>query len=166
MNFRKLSFYHAVACLLIVSLLVNTIPLYAITPTQDESTNSYTYEECAQIQQESPREEIERIVLSVLNDENSTLDINEVVARKWSEQRVDEVIDEEVERATTEIYERETYWNRLLSGWSSEKAEEFATEVINDVFSSDAFINSIDELSSAIALDIAAEIESELARRM
>ena len=164
MHNKQFFFYRTIAALLILSLLIPSIPLHAISPSQDDGSSGYTYQECAQIQQESPRDEIERIVLSVLNDENSTLDIKEVVGRKWKELRVDEVIDREVELATTEIYERESYWNRLLSGWSSDKAEEFANEAINEVFSSDAFSSTINQLSSAIAEDIAAEIESELAR--
>jgi len=147
--------------LLVVTLLWLQLPVqvYAQTPTSD-----YTFGDCSTMDQERLRTEIEQVAHSVLTDESAGINIDEIVMRQWINLHVDEAIDREVQLAIDNIYASEGYWSRLWSGWSAEKAEEFATRVANEAFNAEGFHATINELSVAIAQEISREIEADFAR--
>ncbi|MEM7531408.1 MAG: hypothetical protein AAF639_04475 [Chloroflexota bacterium] len=166
MTRRKQLFHKIMGILIICSLLLASFPessphLYAHTLLQEDST--YTYQECNQIDRTRLRTEIEQIALTALVESRS-FSVHDIVTRKWVELNVDGVIDEEVDHVITNMYNNEGYWSRLWSGWSSEKAQEFAETATNEVFNSPSFKQTIEGLSSAIAQEITAEIEAEVSR--
>ncbi len=110
------------------------------------------------------RAEIERHALAVLSTGQTPLDVDALVARKWAEVGMDAVLDAEVQRAVDELAANEDYWNRLLSGWWGEKAQEFAERIANDVFGSPAFREKLEELSDAIGADVARQVEAQFAK--
>jgi hypothetical protein len=148
--------------LLVLSLTLglSSAPLYA----QGGRGGDYTYGECSRIDREALRSEIERTALTVLSERSGDFAIPTVVARKWVELDVDATIDGEVARAVDQVAQEEGYFSRLWSGWSAERAEQFAMRIADDAFGSPAFRQKIDELSAAIAGEIAKEMEADFAR--
>jgi hypothetical protein len=148
--------------LVVLSLILclSSTPLYA----QGGRGGYYTYGECSRIDREALRGEIERTALTVLSERGGDFNIPTVVARKWVELDVDATIDGEVARAVNRVAQEEGYFSRLWSGWSAGQAEQFAMRIADDAFGSPAFRQKIDELSAAIAGEIAKEMEADFAR--
>lgn len=146
---------------LVVTMLWLQLPthLYAQAGAAD-----YTFGDCSTVDQEQLRTEIEQVAHEVLTGESARINIDAIVMRQWMGLRVDDAIDREVQRAIDTVYNNEGYWSRLWSGWSADKAEQFATQVANDAFGSEGFHTTINELSTAIAQEIAREIEADFAR--
>ncbi|MCX6046066.1 MAG: hypothetical protein NT075_13230 [Chloroflexi bacterium] len=160
----KYLLFKLTSLLVILSLCLSALPVYAQPLQQDNPASDYTYGDCSKLNQEALRTEIEKIAHQVLTDESNGLDIDTVVARHWASLNVDATINGEVERAVNQLSNDEGYFSRLWSGWSAEKAEEFATKIANDAFTSPTFKNKITELSNAIALEISNDIEANFAR--
>jgi hypothetical protein len=147
--------------LLVIAMLWLQLPLpgYAQSGASD-----YTFGDCSTVDQEKLRTEIEQVAHTVLTDESTRIEIDAIVMRQWVGLRVDDAIDREVQRAVDNVYTKEGYWSRLWSGWSADKAEQFATQVANDAFGSESFHKTIMQLSTAIAQEISREIEANFAR--
>lgn len=124
----------------------------------------YTFQECATVEEAKLRDELNGITQFVFAAEQGKLNIAEMVDRAWFEQGADAVVDVEVDRAVDRVRSEEDYWSRFLSGWSAAKAEELTTKVANYAFGSDAFRQKIDEMSVAIADDLAREVGAMTAR--
>lgn len=146
---------------LVIAMLWLQLPLHVYA---QDTTSDYTFGDCSQVDQDQLRNEIQKVAHDVLTNQSAGIDIDKVVTRQWMGLRVDETIDAEVQHAIDQVYVDEGYWSRLWSGWSSEKAQEFATRIANSAFGSDTFHKKIDELSNAVAQEISQEIEANFAR--
>ncbi len=129
-----------------------------------EGQSDYTFGDCSEIDKDELRSEIETVARTALTAESATIDIDTIVMRQWVAVGMDRAIDAEIERAVEEVYTEEGYWSRLWSGWSAEKAEEYATRIAASTFGSPTFITQIEALSTAIADEIARDIEANFAR--
>lgn len=147
--------------LLVVALLWLHLPMHVYAQT---TPSDYTFGDCSTVDQEQLRTEIEQVAHEVLTGDSAKIDIDAIVMRQWVGLRVDDSIDQEVQRAIDKVYVNEGYWSRLWSGWSAQKAEEFATQIANDAFGSEGFAVTINALSVAIAQEISREIEADFAR--
>jgi len=136
----------------------------ALAPMAQDSPADYTFGDCSEIDKENLRNEIETVAHDALSAESAKINIDAIVIRQWVAVDMDSAIDAEVERAVNEIYDDEGYWSRLWSGWSAEKAEEYATRIAASAFSSESFQAQIEALSLAIANEIARDIEANFAR--
>ncbi|MCB0061792.1 MAG: hypothetical protein KDE19_06750 [Caldilineaceae bacterium] len=158
--------------LLIVALLWSTIGpaflgkngvSYHVAYAQ-EGPSDYTFGDCSQIDKEELRAEIEQVAKEALTVDSDRIDIDQIVKRQWVTVGMDKTIDQAVDAAIERVYAEEGYWSRLWSGWSADKAEEFATRVANEAFSSAQFQDQITALSTAVADEIARDIEADFAR--
>jgi hypothetical protein len=129
-----------------------------------EGQSDYTFGDCSEIDKDELRSEIETVARTALTAESATIDIDTIVMRQWVAVGMDRAIDAEIERAVEEVYTEEGYWSRLWSGWSAEKAEEYATRIAASTFGSPTFAAQIETLSAAIADEIARDIEANFAR--
>lgn len=167
MNRRKFAYK-----LLIVALVWSTVaPALAGTNVginrvahAQEQPSDYTFGDCSQIDKEELRSEIEEVAKDALTVDSHRINIDQIVTRQWQTVGMDDAIDQAVDAATDRVYAEEGYWSRLWSGWSAEKAEEFATRVANEAFSSAGFQEQITVLSAAVADEIARDIEADFAR--
>lgn len=152
--------------LMALALLLAFSPLPArATPAGQSSVGSqYTVGNCSQIDKEQLRDEIERHVLAVLQRNPVPLDIDALVDRKWVELGMDATVDAEVTRAVQALGSQEDYFNRLISAWWGEKAQEFAERVANDAFGSPTFRARLNELSTAIGAEVARQVETQFAQ--
>lgn len=168
MQFRKMIYR-----ILIIAILCSTIAPRAALPLQaaplpvdhaQAGSSDYTFGDCSQIDQEELRSEIEEVARKALTAESAAIDIDKIVMRQWVTVGMDGAIDAEVQRAVDAIYTQEGYWSRLWSGWSADKAEEYATEIATNAFGSPTFKTQIETLSAAVADEIARDIEANFAR--
>ena len=139
-------------------ILVLVAILPAKTARAQETTPIYTFQECEQIEDARLRDELNAITQSVFKAEQSSLRVAEIVDRKWVDLDVDATVDVAVDSAIERVRGEEVYWNRVLSGWSVEQAEELTTKVANYAFGSQVFRDTVDQLSKEIADDLADEI--------
>ena len=139
-------------------ILVLVAILPAKTARAQETTPIYTFQECEQIEDARLRDELNAITQSVFKAEQSSLQVAEIVDRKWVDLDVDATVDVAVDSAIERVRGEEDYWNRVLSGWSVEQAEELTTKVANYAFGSQVFRDTVDQLSKEIADDLADEI--------
>ncbi len=151
---------------LLAALILNHLPVAAQQNSSQNGTPSseYTYGECRGLDRERLRSEIETHAKDALDSPLKPVDVDGLVARKWAELNVDATIDGEVAKAVEQVRQDEGYWSRLWSGWSPDKADEFARRIISDTFGSPVFAAKLDELSTAIGTEIARDVQSEFAR--
>lgn len=149
--------------ILLCAILFNSLPTAAqnATPTR---ANTYTYGDCAKLDKQQLRSEIERYAKETLDTPLKPIDIDTMVSRKWAELSVDATIDGEVARAVEQVRQDEGYWSRLWSGWSPDQADQFARRIISDTFNSPVFSAKLNELSTAIGNEIARNVQAEFSR--
>lgn len=157
------------SALLALVMLANVVqPAYAAiseTISQEPPPGSvYEISQCRAANPATVREEIENAARLALDENQGEIDVEEIVRRKWNEVGADAVVDTEIRRAVQELAAEESYWQRLWSAWSADKAEEFATRIAESAFGSQAFATMINTLSNAIGAEIAANVEAELDR--
>ncbi|MCS6827581.1 MAG: hypothetical protein NZ553_13280 [Caldilinea sp.] len=148
----------------IVSLVFSAVPVAAAPLAQRSAEGQYTIGDCNRVERSQLRNEIEAHVLAVLQNEAKPFDVDTIVGRVWAELQMDAAIDAEVKRAVDALMQSEDYFNRLLSGWWPEKAEEYAERVANDAFGSSTFRAKLDALSAAIGREVAKQVEAQFAQ--
>lgn len=148
----------------IVSLIFSAEPVAAAPFMQRSPGGQYTIGDCNRVERGQLRNEIEAHVLAVLQNEAKPFDVDAIVGRAWTELQMDAAIDAEVAHAVDALMQSEDYFNRLLSGWWPEKAEEYAERVANDAFGSPTFRAKLDALSAAIGREVAKQVEAQFAQ--
>ncbi len=123
-----------------------------------EASPTYTISECEQVEEELLLSDLNRITSAVLERDRSGLDLAGIVEENWTELDLDSVVDKAVDEATQRVREERGALDRIFSGWSEEKAAEFAEAIANQAFDSPEFRTAIDSLSSAIVDDLTVEI--------
>lgn len=141
----------------LVLFLLSTVLPAAEAEAQD-SPPTYTIFECEEVEEELLLSDLIRITRSVLEREQSGLDLAAIVEKNWNELGLDSVVDNAVDEATKRVREERGKLDRILSGWSKEKAAEFAGAIANQAFDSPEFRAAMDRLSSAIVDDLTVEI--------
>ena len=142
---------------LIAVLLAVFVPA-RVTRAQTTTPTSYTFEECDQVQAATLRDELNRITQAIFEEEQDGLSVSEIVDRNWTALNLNATVDAAVEAATQNVMEETGYWERLISGWSPEKAEELTEEVANRAFRSSEMRDAFNLLSQNISDDIVAKI--------
>ena len=131
-----------------------------VVPEQVEPSQ-YTVGDCSRIDKAQVRNEIEKHALEVINTSDTPAGIDSLVERKWAELEMDAAVDQAVQQAVDNLGSEEDYWNKLLSGWWGEKAQEYAERIANDAFSSPAFQVKLEELSTAVGAEVARRVETQ-----
>jgi len=148
------------ACSLLWSAtFAGAAPLYAGVKQQ-----GYTYEECSDINVDSLRTEIDALAMTVLAEGAAGIDIPAIVDQQWRALNMDAIVDDVVSESVARVQREEAYWDRFLSGWSVEKAREFATVIADDAFGSQEFKAALERLSVAVASELTAELITMSAR--
>ena len=148
--------------LIIALLLVGLLP--AQVALAQSGPPSYTFQECDQVREALLRDELNRITQAVFDEERDGIDVAAIVARNWIALNLDVVVDKVVDDATTRVMAETGLWDRVISGWSSEKAEELTRRVADYAFNSQTFRDAIDQLSIEIMEDVVAEVRLAMAK--
>ena len=142
---------------LIVLLIVSFLPSRTAR-SQETLPVSYTFEECAQVDETSLRNELNGITQAVFAKGRSDIIVTNIVERKWQELGIDAKVDREVDRAVELVRGDTPFWERIWSAWSPSAAQELAVRIAEETFGSDSFKSDFDELSEIIANDIVDEL--------
>ncbi len=141
-----------------ISILIMSLSLPSAARAQSTAPGSYTFEECDQVDEASLRDELNRITQTVVADEQSRLDVAEIISRHWRDMGMDLRVDSAVNDAIELVRSDTDFWELIWSAWSPPKAEELATRVAEEAFGSDGFASRFEELSTLVADDIVDEI--------
>jgi hypothetical protein len=154
-------FRRAIYVLLLIAVYTGLFPGYAGAQAQQPAAG-YTFQECDTLDQSALRDELNKLAQRSMDE--AAIDLDAIVERRWHELNINAVIDGEIDKAVVRVKRGEEYLDRLLSGWSPDKANELATKVADQAFDAPAFRSAIDELSNAIAADAVAAIETASSR--
>lgn len=135
-----------VGVLLVTSAPVRAEPLNQVDPT---------LQECSQIDEAALQDELNALAQAVFARALAEVNLAAIVDAEWQTLRVDAVIDAEIDRAVARVRSQEALWDTFLSGWSAEQAERLTRAVATYAFESEAFAYKIDELSGAVADELA-----------
>lgn len=152
-KWRKYTTAPCLALLLVVSLFPS-----GTAKSQETLPVSFTFEECAQVDETTLRDELNGITQAVFAEGRSDTLVINVVERKWQELGMDAKIDRQVENSVEMVRGDTPFWERVWSAWSPSAAEELAIRISEETFGSDTFKSDFDELSEIIANDIVDEV--------
>jgi hypothetical protein len=147
---------------MIAMLAVGWLPAYAAPPSQ--STAQPTTENampagCDAVAPEALRDELNRVSQDIFAADattgNSPLDIEGMVARQWQLVGMDAAIDSAVADGVAQVRANSDLWQQFLSGWSPAQAEELTNQVVTLAFTSSTFRAAVDDLASAVAVELA-----------
>ncbi len=155
---RKVEQWFQQCCRVFLALFLLGTILPPATAEAQEASPTYTISECEQVEEELLLSDLNRITSAVLERDRSGLDLAGIVEENWTELDLDSVVDKAVDEATQRVREERGTLDRIFSGWSEEKAAEFAEAIANQAFDSPEFRTAIDGLSSAIVDDLTVEI--------
>ncbi len=119
---------------------------------------SYQFMQCNTLTPENLQQELNTLAQGIFDEGTRGLNFREIIRRLWVETGMDRVIDREVDRAVASVKAEHGYWQRLSSGWSSEKARDLSEKVAERTFGSDNFHRALEELSGRIGEVIANEL--------
>lgn len=145
-------------------LTLAAAPAYAAAPANGGSPGAYTVGDCSQADQQQVRAEIERHVLLALTGSRQPLDIDGIVARHWRMAEMDAAIDTAVQQSVDSVANQENLLDKFISGWWSDKAQEYAERIANAAFSSPAFKAKLDALSQAVGAEVAQQVQARFAQ--
>lgn len=161
-SLRKLAYRGAIAALAFSIAAASVLlpqRVYAAPSSQE-----YTYAECSRADEAAVQSEMAELAHSVLVEGSSGLDIGALVATTWRTLGADATFDAAVEAGIARVQAERGYWERFWSGWSADKAEEFAGQVAAYAFEDAALKAKLDELSTAIANSLVLELQAAAAR--
>ncbi len=158
---RRLRFLWLLTTLCVAAAGVLTPRAALAAPAQPQE---YVYAECSRADAATIEAEITTIAHAILTEAESHLAIDALVARKWTEVGAGPVLDAAVDRAIAQVQAEESYWERFLSGWSPDKAQELAARVAEVAFADPALAAKLDELSTVLAAALVSEMETYAAR--
>ena len=146
----------AVLGLCVTLLLGGTLPAAAVAPSQTAASS------CDAVEPGALRDELNRVSQAVFaggEPQGAPLvDMDALIARQWTRVEMNAVIDAAVADAVVQVRTDTTMWDRFLSGWSPEMAEELTRQVADLAFASPEFQAGLDALSAAVATDLASAV--------
>jgi hypothetical protein len=129
----------------------------APAPTAPAS-GAQTLAACSDVDESTLLDELNTVTQQVFGDALVEIDILAIVEDQWGEMGLDAVVRAEVDRAVARIRNETDWWTMAQSNWSGARAQELTQKVAVATFSSEAFRRALDDLSTAVANDIAAQI--------
>jgi hypothetical protein len=151
---RKSHFYRWVLLLMVWTLLMTSAPLQAAPHYQSDRTLT----ECSQVDEAALQDELNRVTQQVFAIALAQVDLAALVDAQWQQLEVDLVVDAAIDQAVAQVKNEKDLWDKFLSSWSPEKAEELTRAVANRAFASTAIGGKIEELSTAVADELAQKI--------
>lgn len=151
---RWLRRYKWAAILCVLSLIMATAPVAA----QDAPAGAATLEECAAVEEGALSDELNSLTQGVLGTALDQINIAAIVDAQWQELGIDAIVAEEVDGAVERVRSDTDFWNTFLSGWSPDKAEELTLAVANGAFASEGFRKAVEDLNTAVAEEIGAQV--------
>lgn len=143
---------------LLISILLSTFLPAKTLYAQSTNTATYTFEECDRIEEDDLRKELKDISQAVFEGEESAMNVGSMVEHSWTEQNLDQIVDEQVDLAKKRVHGETPWWDRVKAIWSEEYAERLTTDIITYTVNSEAFSEGINAFATNLTAEISAEI--------
>lgn len=117
------------------------------------------YEACQARDDAGLKAAVITIATDAITNGTKTIDYKALVDQQWRERNLDQIIDNRVDIAVTEITNETSWTERLRSLADNEKAQQLATAVAERVYRSDAVKTAIADLASGVAKEVGKSIE-------
>ncbi|MBN9290542.1 MAG: hypothetical protein J0H36_05330, partial [Hyphomicrobium denitrificans] len=117
------------------------------------------YEACQARDDAGLRTAVVAIATDAITNGTKTIDYGALVDAQWRERNLDQIIDNRVDIAVTEITNETSWTDRLKTLADNEKAQQLATAVAERVYRSDAVKTAIADLASGVAKEVGKSIE-------
>jgi hypothetical protein len=140
--------------IVVVALVLSTLPVQAHLLAQSDQT----LQECTQVDEAALQDELNRVTQQIFSRALDEVDLATIVNQEWQRVDIDPLLDAEVDHAVERIKSEQALWDKFLSGWSADKAEELTRAVAGSAFESEAFAQKVEALSLAVADELAAQI--------
>jgi hypothetical protein len=116
------------------------------------------YQRCQTSDEKAFREAIREITHDALAKGTAALDFEQIVTDKWREGGLDNIVDQRVDIATSQVRE-ETSWGTLLKSLAyREQAQDLAQAVAERTYRSDAIKAALEQLATEVGKEIGAAI--------
>ena len=142
---------------LIALLLFASSPSGPVYAQEDPPVHAFS--ECKNVKEVSLLGELNHITRLVFEEETANFNLAKIVSNNWTELNIDWEVNGAVDAAIEDVQREEGYWSKLLSAWSSGRAEEFAERVSTNTFDSPQFQGAMERLSQAVVDDLTDEIQ-------
>jgi hypothetical protein len=117
------------------------------------------YEACQARDDAGLKAAIVDIATEALTNGTKTIDYKALVDQQWRDRNLDQIINNRVDIAVTEITNETSWTERLQSLADSEKSQALATAVAERVYRSDAVKAAIADLAAGVAKEVGKSIE-------
>jgi len=117
------------------------------------------YEACQARDDVGLKAAIVAITTDAITSGTKTIDYRALVDGQWRERNLDQIIDNRVDIAITEITNETSWTDRLKTLADNEKAQQLATAVAERVYRSDAVKTALADLASGVAKEVGKTIE-------
>jgi hypothetical protein len=130
-------------------------------PMPASSAGSLTradYQRCQTSDEQAFRDAIREITHDALERGTAALDFEQIVADKWRDGGLDDIVDQRVDIAASQVRE-ETSWGTLLKSLAyREQAKDLAQAVAERTYRSDAMKAALEQLATEVGKEIGAAI--------
>jgi hypothetical protein len=130
-------------------------------PMPASTTGSLTradYQRCQTSDEQAFRDAIREITHDALERGTAALDYEQIVADKWRDGGLDNIVDQRVDIAASQVRE-ETSWGTLLKSLAyREQAKDLAQAVAERTYRSDAMKAALEQLATEVGKEIGAAI--------
>lgn len=151
---RSTSIQVVVALVVIAALLLEHLPIHAEPLPQGRRD----LVACTTVDEAHLLDDLNTVTQTVFADSLARIDLVSVVQRQWQALDMDKTLQRAVDEAITQVQNDTDLWATFLSGWSTDKAQQLTLAVANAAFAAPSFRAAMNQLSSAIAADIASQI--------
>ena len=130
-------------------------------PMPASSAGSLTradYQRCQTSDEQAFRDAIREITHDALEQGTAALDYEQIVSDKWRDGGLDDIVDQRVDIAASQVRE-ETSWGTLLKSLAyREQAKDLAQAVAERTYRSDAMKAALEQLATEVGKEIGAAI--------
>lgn len=117
------------------------------------------YEACQTNDEPKFRKAVETIIAKALTGSVATVEYTALVSDHWRDGNVDQIIDDRVDLAVSEVRDETSWGNLIKSLGSKDTAQELATAVAERVYRSEAMKAALETLAAGVAHDIGRRLE-------
>ena len=111
---------------LIALLLFASSPSGPVYAQEDPPVHAFS--ECKNVKEVSLLGELNHITRLVFEEETADFNLAKIVSNNWTELNIDWEVNGAVDAAIEDVRREEGYWSKLLSAWSSGRAEDLPGE--------------------------------------
>ncbi|MFT3732336.1 MAG: hypothetical protein QM780_13120 [Hyphomicrobium sp.] len=146
----------SVSLITVTALVLVQLP---ISTAFGEPMSRADYEACQAKDENALKAAVVAITTEAITNGTKSIDYNALVADQWRQRNLDQIIDNRVDIAVSEVTNETSWSERLQSLANSEQSQKLATLVAERVYRSDAVKAGIEDLATGVAKEVGKTIE-------